>query len=79
MPSLRCEALWHEMKAILEFNLPEDSSEHLLAVSASELYSALCEIDRSLRNRIKHGDLSDETRAELEAIRELIPQPLIER
>lgn len=67
------------MKATLEFNLPEDSSEHLLAVSASELYSALCLIDHTIRNLIKHGDLSDETRKELEAIRALIPHGLIDR
>lgn len=43
------------MKAILEFNLPEDNSEHLHAVNAGAAWSALYEIDTRLRNILKYG------------------------
>lgn len=43
------------MKAILEFNLPEDTSEHLRAVNASTAWVTLHEIDNRLRNLIKYG------------------------
>ena len=67
------------MKAILEFNLPEDQAQHLLAISAPELYSACVEVEQAIRSKLKHGDLSDETRAELEAIRALLPAALMEQ
>ena len=44
------------MKATLEFNLPEDTQEHLRAVQANHAWSALYDIDSMLRNLLKHGD-----------------------
>jgi hypothetical protein len=43
------------MKAILEFNLPEERTEHLAAVHAVTLMAALDEADETLRGYLKHG------------------------
>ncbi|MBM3453522.1 MAG: hypothetical protein FJX80_00060 [Bacteroidetes bacterium] len=43
------------MKATLEFNLPEDNSEHLRAVNAGAAWSALHDIDTRLRSILKYG------------------------
>lgn len=43
------------MKAILEFNLPEDTNEHLRAVNAGAAWVALHGVDSRLRNLIKYG------------------------
>ena len=44
------------MKSILEYNLPDDASDHLRAVQANHAWSALYDIDIILRNLLKHGD-----------------------
>jgi hypothetical protein len=44
------------MKATLEFNLPEDATDHLRAVQANDAWSALYDIDSMLRNLLKHGN-----------------------
>lgn len=44
------------MKAILEFDLPEETQEHLRAVNAMYAWSALSEIGRMVRSHQKHGD-----------------------
>lgn len=43
------------MKAILEFELPEDNNEHLRAVNAATAWVTLYEIDNKLRNLTKYG------------------------
>jgi hypothetical protein len=53
------------MKATLEFNLPEDTQEHLRAVQANDAWSALYDIDYMLRNLLKHGDSQYKTLEEL--------------
>ena len=53
------------MKATLEFNLPEDTQEHLRAVQSNHAWSALYDIDNMLRNLLKHGDDRYETVEEL--------------
>ena len=42
------------MKAILEFNLPEDNTEFEMAVNASKMYSVLWEMDQWLRAQYKY-------------------------
>ena len=42
------------MKAILEFNLPEDQEDFNLAVNASNMYVAIHEMDQWLRSKIKY-------------------------
>ena len=46
------------MKAILEFNLPEDSVEYELASKASSMHSVLWDMDQWLRAQYKY--MSDE-------------------
>ena len=43
------------MKAVLEFNLPEDRAEFQLAVNAAKWYSVCWEIDQYLRGQTKHA------------------------
>ena len=43
------------MKAILEFNLPEDRADYDLAANAGKLALALHDISTELRSRAKYG------------------------
>lgn len=51
------------MKAILEFNLPEDYTEFDLAIKGSDWSHAMWELNQWLRSQIKHPELgmSDDT------------------
>jgi hypothetical protein len=42
------------MKAILEFNLPEDSHEFKMATQGESMYSVLWEMDQWLRTQYKY-------------------------
>jgi hypothetical protein len=44
------------MKAILEFNLPEDKQEFELASKASKMYCTLWDFDVWLRTEIKYNN-----------------------
>ena len=48
------------MKAILEYNLPDDQHEYDLANSSGAMYNALYEIRDELRRMHKYGDLDGE-------------------
>ena len=50
------------MKAILEFDLPDDSGEFRLASTAGDLYNTLWEMDQWLRSQYKY--MSDEEYSE---------------
>jgi hypothetical protein len=43
------------MKAILEFNLPEDKEEHILAMQGAALKFAVQDYDNYLRGKIKYA------------------------
>jgi hypothetical protein len=43
-----------EMKAVLEFNLPEDQEEFYNALNGSKFAQVLSELDNILRNKIKY-------------------------
>ena len=43
------------MKAILEFELPDDQSEYELAVDAPKMYNALWDIKQLIRSKVKHN------------------------
>jgi hypothetical protein len=60
------------MKAILEFDLPNDSEEFRLASTASDMYNTLWEMDQWLRSAIKYApdSMSDDTMCALEQCRE---------
>ena len=59
------------MKAILEFNLPEDDHEFEMATSGSKFHSVLWDMDQYLRSKIKYApdDMSDDTLNTLEQCR----------
>jgi hypothetical protein len=62
------------MKAILEFNLPEDSTEYKRANDATSLWCAVIEFDSILRNRAKYGD----NKATADEVRKILHQCLID-
>jgi hypothetical protein len=45
------------MKAILEFDLPEDNMEFKAAINGSNYKSAIWEYDQWLRSEMKYGEL----------------------
>ena len=67
------------MKAILEFDLPADKEEFDAANNGMDWALVSWDMDQLLRNKLKHGDLLPNTRAELEEIRETLDEMLIER
>lgn len=61
------------MKAILEFNLPEESSEHQTAVDAAKWKGVLWDLDQWLRSQVKHGG-----KTELQPVRDQIHELMAE-
>ena len=61
------------MKHTITFNLPDDKPDLMLAMYADKFHSALHDIQAEIRNKLKHGEPSEETREILEALREMIP------
>jgi hypothetical protein len=63
------------MKAVLEFNYPEDEEKLLYAVKGPQMYKALVNIKLAITNEFKHkADLEDV----LDRVRELTNQILTE-
>lgn len=60
------------MRVILEFNLPEEREEYLMATQAGEMSCALSDIKNYIRSRLKYEDPGSEATKDLEHIRELI-------
>jgi hypothetical protein len=65
------------MKAVLEFDLPEDNTDFQSAINGHNHKSAIWDFDQLLRSEMKYKELSDETyqaykwcRAELRKILE---------
>ena len=58
------------MKATLEFTLPEDRSEHHLAIHASDWWLVAWDLDQWLRSALKHGHNYDSADAALEGARD---------
>ena len=67
------------MKAILEFELPEDKENFDASAKGMDWAIVAWVMDQLLRDKLKHGDLFPNTRAELEEIRETLDGMLIER
>ena len=67
------------MKAILEFELPEDKENFDASAKGMDWAIVAWDLDQILRNKLKHGDLFPNTRAELEEIREALNEMLIDR
>lgn len=66
--------------ATLTYDLadPDDERAHRYALAGRDALIALERIRENIRTQIKYGDPSDETRAALEAMRELIPHELVD-
>ena len=62
------------MKAILEFDLPEDRTEYEITGRASEFYCVLWDIDQHCRQILKHAEPSKDVEEVLEEIISMIPE-----
>jgi hypothetical protein len=49
------------MKAVLEFDLPEDNSDFQSAINGSNYKNAIWDFDQLLRSEMKYKELSDDT------------------
>ena len=57
-------------KAILEFNLPEESEEFQIASHAGEYRYILSQMDNYLRSRIKYEELPQPIHDAMQAVRD---------
>jgi hypothetical protein len=64
------------MKAILEFNLPDDDQDFNMAVNAMKFWSVLYELDQNLRAKTKYApdDLPQDKYDAYQEVRELLHQ-----
>ncbi len=61
------------MKAILEFNLPDDEFEHIAAVKAMDIYCLMNDTLEKIREMIKHdSNISGEQANALDQLRHYI-------
>ena len=67
------------MKAILEFNLPEEEQQFNAANKGMDWALIAWDIDQLLRNKLKYGKLLPNTRAELEEIRDTLNNMLVDK
>ena len=67
------------MKAILEFNLPEDKEEFDAASKGMDWAIVAWDIDQLLRDKLKYRKLLPNTRAELEEIRDTLNEMLTDK
>jgi hypothetical protein len=49
------------MKAILEFDLPEENTDFKSAINGHNYKNAIWDFDQMLRSEMKHKELSDDT------------------
>jgi hypothetical protein len=49
-----------QMKAILEFNLPEEQAEHYCAIKGADMLNVLWELRTKLRSMLKYEELTSE-------------------
>lgn len=67
------------MKGTIEFQLPEEQTQHTCALSAHDLAANLSRVAAHIRSRLKYATLTQGQVAELEAVREVIDYELLER
>ena len=60
------------MKAILEFNLPEEQAEHYCAMKGADMLNVLFELRVQLRGLLKYGELTDQQYEIVEKIQEFL-------
>ena len=68
------------MKAILEFNLPEDQIDFQSAVNGDKWQYAMWKVDQELRSKTKYAPdtMSDETFKALNDIRDFLHEQITE-
>lgn len=62
------------MTATLTFNLPEDATEHLVAVRSPEMADAILCLSESLRHWTKHGHQFKTPEEVIDSVREMISE-----
>jgi len=60
------------MKAILEFNLPEEQAEHYCAIKGADMLNVLWELKAELRSMLKYGELPDKQYEIVEKIQDFL-------
>ena len=66
------------MKAIIEFNLPEEQAEHYCAIKGADMLNVLWELRAELRSMLKYGDLPEQQHKIVEQIQGYLIQCLNE-
>lgn len=66
------------MKAIIEFDLPEDSYEYNIVNNGSKYLSALFDYDQWLRSKLKYDDLPGQEFETIQKCREMLHEVLQE-
>ena len=64
------------MKAILEFQLPEESVEFALACASGALSGVVDEVRQHVRNRLKYFELGAEATRELEDLQRVLHEAM---
>lgn len=67
------------MKAILEFNLPEEEYEHDLALHGSDWQNIVAQLHMDIRNARKHGHSYDDADAVLDDVWNTIHYAMMDR
>jgi hypothetical protein len=67
------------VKAILEFNLPEDDYEWKIVSKGLEYHNVLSNLDEFLRGKIKHSESSAEKFEAYQEVRDLIRDEMNDR
>lgn len=66
------------MKAIIEFNLPEEQAEHYCAIKGADMLNVLWELKAELRSMLKYGELPEQQYKIVEQIQGYLIQCLNE-
>ena len=64
------------MKAIIEFNLPDDQAEHYCAIKGADMLNVLWELKAELRSMLKYGELPDAQYEIVEKIQDFLMSSL---
>jgi|TARA_Y100000034_G_scaffold90905_1_gene109571 hypothetical protein len=67
------------MKAILEFELPEDKENFNTASRGMDWALVVWDMDQMMHKKIKYSELTDDTRKEIENLRLTMSDMLINR
>ena len=67
------------MRAMIEYKLPDDNAHYQASVMAMDIYDVLWQIDQTLRNKLKHTELSDDAVRMAEEVRDIIAELNLER